>query len=98
MLAREGIDFVERLHFTEPVTAAEVKKLARLAGGVEHLVSTRSPAYRELKLAGQELSEAEWVKLFQSEPRLLRRPIVTDGKRIVIGYDEAAIRELIAAQ
>lgn len=98
MLSQEGVDFVERLHFTEPVTAAEVKKLARLAGGIEHLVSTRAPAYRKLGLAGKELSEAEWVQLFQEEPRLLRRPIVTDGKRIVIGYNEAAIRELIAAQ
>lgn len=98
MLTREGVEFVERHHFTEPVTAAEVKKLARLAGGIEHLVSTRSPAYRELGLAGKELTDDEWIQLFQTEPRLLRRPIVTDGKRIVIGYDEAAIRDLIGAK
>lgn len=98
MLSQEGADVNVREYFKEPITAAEVSELARLAGGLEPLISKRARPYAEMGLDGKELSEAEWVELFQSEPRLLRRPIVTDGERIVIGYDEGALRELIAAQ
>lgn len=98
MLTQEGADFDVRLYFKEPITAEEVSRLAALAGGIDQLISKRARPYAALGLADKDLSEAEWVELFQTEPRLLRRPIVTDGERIVIGYNEEALRDLIARQ
>jgi len=62
--------------------------LAQLApGGVESLVSKRSRRYRELGLAGKSLDDEAWLQLLSREPMMLRRPLVTDGRRLVIGYD-----------
>lgn len=32
--------------------------------------------------------------LLVKEPRLLRRPIVTDGKRLVVGYQPSALKNI----
>ena len=52
-----------------------------LPGGVGELISTRGRKYKELGLAGQRLSDDEWYRLIEKEPRLLRRPILWDGQR-----------------
>lgn len=73
----------------------EIRRLAKLAGGVEQLVSTKGRRFQALGLEGKSLSEAEWVALLHKEPGLWRRPIVTDGQRIVIGYDEQKLNDLV---
>ncbi len=85
----------ERNIVTQPPTAAEIQAMARLApGGATDLLSRRSARYRELGLEGVDLSEAEWCALLSRESRLLKRPLLTDGSRLVIGYDAATYRSL----
>jgi len=40
-------------------------------------------------------SRAEALKLMASQPNLIRRPVVIAGEKIVFGYDEKALKELI---
>lgn len=69
--------------------------MARLApGGEADLVSRRSVRYRELGLAHQDHSPAQWRSILSREPMLLRRPLLTDGARLVIGYNAQAYRSL----
>lgn len=90
-------EFTERHIFSSPPTREELAAVARLLpGGTRDLLSTRSTRARELGLTeeagwGPE-NEEELLDLLAREPRLLRRPIVTDGRAAVVGYDEAALR------
>ena len=87
VLKRLGLDF-ERIHiYDNPPSRAELEKIASLLpGGVEQLIATRGVAFRELGLAGKALSPNEWLDLIEAHPRLLRRPILTDGTRAIVGF------------
>ncbi len=66
--------------------------------GPAGLLSTRSVRYRELGLAGRRWTEAELLDLLDGEPGLLRRPLVTDGRHLVVGFDRAGLAALLAAR
>jgi arsenate reductase-like glutaredoxin family protein len=89
------VAFTTRDLFKQPLTAAEIRALAaRAPDGVRSLLSTRSPQYKALGLDRRQPSPAELVALMAREPRLLRRPIVDLGDRLVIGFDRAAFDAL----
>lgn len=69
---------------------------AALPGGAHALVATRSRRYRELGLHATAMGEGELLGLLAREPKLLRRPIVWDGRHAVVGADRAAIDALIS--
>jgi regulatory protein spx len=95
VLSRRGVAFVARDLFKEPLSADEIRKLARLApGGVRGLLSTRTAQLRELGLDREGVTNAELVAAMAREPRLLRRPLLTDGRRLVIGFDREAYEHL----
>jgi len=52
--------------------------------------------YRALNMKEKvkSLSEAELLKLLAQEGRLLKRPLVTDGKRTSVGFDESEFKSL----
>ena len=54
--------------------------------------SPSSKPYREKRGTA---SDAELIELMTSEPRLIRRPILTDGSQIIFGYKQGAYDELI---
>lgn len=87
---------MERVHiYDDPPPRAVLEKIAgTLPGGVGELISTRGRKYKELGLAGQRLSDDEWYRLIEKEPRLLRRPILWDGQRAVVGFRQATYRDL----
>ena len=37
---------------------------------------------------------AEALRLMAERPNLIKRPIVVEGREIVLGFDEAALRKL----
>lgn len=95
LLDELGADVQERRYFTELPQEDEIRALAKLLpGGVRDLVSERSRRFKELNLAGQELTDDEWVRLLAREPGLWRRPIAIKGEQVVVGYNEEALREL----
>lgn len=97
MLGELGAEVVERRFFRDLPTEEEIRRLARLLpGGVRDLVSPRSRRFRELGLADRELSDDEWVALLAREPGLWRRPITVKGQQVVVGWDEDALRQLLA--
>ena len=91
MLSRRGVKFTTRDLFKEPLTADEIRRLAKLApGGVRGLLSIRSPQVKALGLDRRQVSDAELVALMVKEPRLLRRPLLHDGRRLVVGFAKDA--------
>ncbi len=57
-------------------------------------LNTRNELYRSKKMAKNLPSRAEAIRLMAGEPNLIRRPVVIRGKRIVLGYDEKALKEI----
>jgi arsenate reductase len=74
------------------------EELDELIGSRDYklFLNTRNEMYRELKMAEKPPSRSEALKLMAANPNLIRRPVVIRGGRIVLGYDEAALKELVS--
>ncbi|HAP9801835.1 TPA: Spx/MgsR family RNA polymerase-binding regulatory protein [Enterococcus faecium] len=96
MLQANQLEFEEKNIFAEPLTESEIKKiLAATEGGVQDIISTRSKIYEKLGIDFNELTLKQMIVLFKEYPSLLRRPILIDEKRILIGFNEDEIRSFV---
>ena len=84
MLLQKGLELEERDFFKEPFSETEINHLATLAP-LSELFAWRSPSLKKLGLAGQELPDAELLRLMLQEPRLIRRPVTRLGGKLLIG-------------
>ena len=87
------MELEERDYFKEPFSEQEILNLAAPVG-LSELFARRSPSLKKMGLAGQELPDAEMLKLMLQEPRLIRRPLVKIGANMLIG---ANLKVLAAA-
>jgi Spx/MgsR family transcriptional regulator len=95
VLSRRRVAFTTRDLIKQPLTADEIRALAALhPDGVRGLLSTRSTQLKALGLDRKPVSDAELVALMAKEPRLLRRPLVVDGRRLLVGFDREALESL----
>ena len=63
--------------------------------GWEKLVNRSGTTWRGLSEAEKSVATAaEALALMQASPSLIRRPVLTDGRRLMIGFDEAAWQAL----
>ncbi|APH04398.1 Spx/MgsR family RNA polymerase-binding regulatory protein [Bacillus weihaiensis] len=86
-LKAHNVDFQERHLFKDTPNLNELKKILSLTTeGIDEILATRSQTYKELNVDINELSLSEVLKLLIKEPKLLRRPIITDGSKLIIGY------------
>ncbi len=95
MLLQRGLDLEERDFFKEPFSEAEINELAALAP-LSDLFAWRSPSLKKLGLAGQELPDAELLKLMLQEPRLIRRPVTRLGDKLLIGSNQKVLEQALA--
>ena len=94
-LSRRGATFVTRDLFKQPLGVDEIRQLAKLApGGVRGLLSIRSTQVKALGLDRPGVSDAQLVQAMAKEPRLIRRPLLVDGRRLVIGFDREAYEQI----
>ena len=95
MLSQKGIPHGERELFKEPLSADELRGLLR-GRPVSEIFATRSPTFKKLGLADQNLDDEAKLRLMVENPTLIRRPLVTVGDELVVGLDtsglEAALR------
>lgn len=87
---------MERDYFREPLTEAEIRDMAAIAG-VDQIFAKRSPSLKQMGLAGQELSEDEMVRLMLQEPKLVRRPMTRIGGQLFVGGGAAVLDSVLAA-
>jgi arsenate reductase (glutaredoxin) len=74
------------LYLENPPTAKALKKLLALLNiNARQLLRKSEDAYKELKLADENLSEAALIKAMVSNPKLIERPIAINGAKAVIG-------------
>ncbi|MFV0559447.1 MAG: transcriptional regulator Spx [Enterococcus sp.] len=95
-LQNNQLEFEEKNIFANPLSEEEIKLiLAATEGGVEDIISTRSKIYEKLNVEFDELTLKEMIALFMEYPSLLRRPIILDEKRLLIGFNEDEIRSFV---
>ena len=95
MLLQKGLAVSDWDFFKDALSEDEVRHLASLAG-TENIFARRSPSLKKLGLADKELSDDEMIKLMLQEPKLMRRPLLKVGDKIMVGAGNAVVEEAIS--
>lgn len=85
------------IHYLDtPPDAAEIKKLLKLLGiPARELLRKSEAEYKTLNLDNPDLGEEALIAAMAAHPRLIERPIVSDGRRAVIGRPPEKVLELL---
>lgn len=82
---------------SEPITAAQLDAMKKMAGSYEALFSRRAMKYKSLKLAEKTLTEKDYRQLILEEYTFLKRPVAIVNDQIFIGNTKAVVAALKAA-
>ena len=93
-----GATVERRDYFKDRFTVEELTAvLARAGRTPAEMLSTRARAYRDLGIAGGDLSDDELIGLMVEEPTLLRRPLAVADGQSTVGFNAAALTALADA-
>lgn len=84
-IAYQFIDITEN-----PPNAAELAEIVQLANAaLNKLFNTSGVQYRELNIKERlpALSDQEKINVLANNGRLIKRPLITDGHRATVGFD-----------
>jgi len=95
LLLQKGLEVKDRDFFKDTLSESEVRELAAISG-TENIFARRSPSLKKLGLADKELSDDEMVNLMLQEPKLVRRPLLKVGGKLMVGGGNAAVEAAIA--
>jgi len=96
-LREKGREFELQDLFEQPPTEAEIREWLRMSGlGPRAFFNTSGEVYRELNLKDKlpGMSEDEQIRLLASNGRLVKRPVVTDGRKLTVGLKEDVFGEV----
>ena len=85
MLREKGSNF-EEVDLNKGLSAAQLEKLIGKRDYITFL-NTRNELYRERWMKENPPSRAEAIKLMSENPNLIKRPILVDGDKILLGSD-----------
>ncbi len=91
-LDAHGVDWQSRHIRQEPPTAAELAEWHRKSGlPLRRFFNTSGELYRSLGLKDRlpDMSEEEQYQLLATDGMLVRRPLLIDGDRVLVGFREA---------
>ncbi len=93
---QSGTEVSERDFFKETFSEEEIRDMASLVG-IEQIFARRSPSLKLMGMADKELTEDEIVRLMLQEPKLVRRPLMRVGDKLMVGGAPAAVQAAITA-
>ena len=96
-LVAKGLSFDEVDITTTPPPKALLRSI--LQSGrypLKNLFNRSGQRYRALNIKQKlrTMSEAQALDLLAREGKLLKRPVITDGKKSTVGFDEAEFRKI----
>ena len=77
--------------FDQPPNEKELAELIRKSGlPAQKFMNTSGEVYKEMALKDKvkTMSDVDKVKLMSANGRLIKRPIVTDGSKVTVGFRE----------
>ena len=93
MLRERGARF-EEIDLNRGLSVAELERLIGKRDYREFL-NTRNELYRERGMKENPPPRREALKLMSENPNLIKRPILVKDGKIILGYDEEALRTMI---
>jgi arsenate reductase/regulatory protein spx len=93
-LRNSGLEIEEVDYAKTGLTAETVEAIVAKAGSVAAVLNTRHALAKQRGWADKPPSASEFAKAVAKEPNLLRRPILIDGKQVIVGFDKAAYAKL----
>ncbi|GAY72323.1 Spx/MgsR family RNA polymerase-binding regulatory protein [Lentilactobacillus kosonis] len=95
-LEDHNIEFQIRNMIKEPLTQNEIKQLFSLSeNGSEDLVSTRAKKYSEIKSTINDFTLSQLIDILVKHQELIKRPIITNGYMMQVGFSEEDIRAFL---
>ena len=88
------VDFEEREYGKNPFTGKELRDIIG-DDPIEPFLNTRTPLYRERNMKQKPPSKDEAIKLMLKDPNLLKRPVIIKGKKKLMGFNEAEVKQLL---
>ncbi len=89
-----GLEIEEVDYAKTGLTAATVEDIVARAGSVAAVMNTRHALVKEHGWVAKPPSASAFAKAVEKDVNLLRRPILIDGKKIIVGYDKPAYAKL----
>jgi regulatory protein spx len=87
-LSEQQADYEYRDILKEPLAGDELAELAARGGiTVKELLNPKSTGFKELKLVLDKIDDLEAARLIQEYPKIMRRPLLSDGKKLAVGFD-----------
>ena len=86
--------FYQREYGKDPFTEKELRDLMG-DQPIELFLNTRTQLYRQKIMQQKPPSIDEAIKLMLKDPNLLRRPVIVKGKKILTGFNEAELKQLL---
>lgn len=90
-LKDNNIEFTDINLVEKTPTQKELSSIYKKSGlPIKKLLNTSGKKYKELNLKDKinEMTEEEILKLLSSDGMLIKRPIITDGKKVFVGFKE----------
>lgn len=94
-LKEQGYELEQIPVFDAPPGVDELRELLKRSGlDLKRFFNTSGEVYKQLGLKDKlaQMSEEEQLQLLASNGRLLKRPIVTDGSRVTVGFKDEEYR------
>ena len=93
-----GLDIEEIDYARTALSAATVEDIVRRAGSVMAVLNTRHAIAKAQGWATKPPSRAEFARAVEGDVNLLRRPILIDGDRVIVGFDRVAYAALASTK
>ena len=91
-LDQKGLEY-EAIHIADsPPSREELEKLYRSSGfELKKFFNTSGQKYRELGMKDRlkDMDESEMLDILAGDGMLMKRPLLTDGKKVTVGFKEA---------
>lgn len=87
-----GVEFEDRHIIEDNPTAEELKGWIAQSGlPVKKFFNTSGVKYREMGLKDKlaDMSDEEMIQLLSTDGMLVKRPLLIDGERVLVGFKEA---------
>lgn len=96
MLLDAGVDVKAVNYYVDPIPKEKFRELLKkMKITPRQLLRTSEPIYKEMALAGKELSDDALIGLMVLHPDLIQRPIVERGAKAILARPAERLTEII---
>ena len=92
---QHGLEVTDRDFFKDTLSETEIRDLASMVG-TENIFARRSPSLKTMGLSDKELSDDEMIGLMLQEPKLVRRPLLKVGNKLMVGGGISSVKSAIS--